>query len=143
MPPVYGTAIMIVLGYVARLLPVAALVLGAVVRGVPRSHEEAAAVAGATWGGMVWSVLLPETKSALTATWVLVFVLAAGEVGTTILVAPPGESTLPIRAYTLVANAPPGRLAGLALVQAAIVLLPLILLAAVAARRRESWPRPS
>ena len=53
------------------------------------------------------------------AVWVVVFVLAFGELGASILVAPPGETTLPIRIYTLIANAPPSQVAALALVQAA------------------------
>jgi ABC-type spermidine/putrescine transport system permease subunit II len=64
------------------------------------------------------------------------FILAFGEVGTTILVAPAGESTLPIRVYTMIANAPPGHVAALALFQAAVGLCPLILLGAVLASRK-------
>ena len=64
------------------------------------------------------------------------FILSFGEVGTSILVAPPGESTLPLRVFTLTANAPPGHVAVLALFQSLIVLVPLILLAAVSRSRR-------
>ena len=40
--------------------------------------------------------------------------------------APPGESTLPIRVYTMIANAPASQVARLALVQVAVVLVPLL-----------------
>jgi ABC-type spermidine/putrescine transport system permease subunit II len=63
-------------------------------------------------------------------------IMAFGELGVSILVAPPGEATLPIRVYTLIANTPPSHVAALALLQAAIVFLPLALLAA-AMRVRE------
>jgi ABC-type spermidine/putrescine transport system permease subunit II len=43
-----------------------------------------------------------------------------------VLVAPPGESTLPVRVYTLIANAPSSQVASLALLQAGIVLIPLL-----------------
>jgi ABC-type spermidine/putrescine transport system permease subunit II len=69
---------------------------------------------------------------------VVAFVLGFGEVGTSILVAPPGESTLPIRVYTLTANAPPGYVPALALFQSAIVLGPLALLAVWLGMRRTS-----
>ncbi|MGE3511699.1 MAG: ABC transporter permease, partial [Vicinamibacterales bacterium] len=39
---VYGTDVMLVLGYVARFLPIAVLSLAATARAVPESHEEAA-----------------------------------------------------------------------------------------------------
>jgi ABC-type Fe3+ transport system permease subunit len=69
------------------------------------------------------------------AVWMITFILAFGEVGTSILMAPPGESTLPIRVYTLTANAPPGHAAALALFQSAVILCPVILLGMIAASR--------
>ena len=50
--------------------------------------------------------MLPQIRLGLSATWVVVFVLAFGELGVSILVAPPGEATLPIRIYTIIANTP-------------------------------------
>ena len=57
--------------------------------------------------------------------WVIVFTLAFGELGASVLVTPPGESTLPIRIYTLIANAPPSQVAALALLQVAVIFCPL------------------
>jgi iron(III) transport system permease protein len=132
----YGTDGMLLLGYLARFLPVAALAMAAGIRYVPVSHEEAAAVGGAGWWRTMVRVVLPQTTPALLVTWAVVFVLAFGELGASILVAPPGESTLPIRIYTIIANAPPAEVAALALLQSAVVLAPLALLAfGVGARR--------
>jgi len=131
----YGTAAMPVLGYLARFVPVATLVVAAALRSVPIAHEEAAAVSGAGWLTTMTHIVLPQMKRGLLAAWAVSFVLAFGEVGTTILVAPAGESTLPIRVYTLIANAPPGHVAALALFQSAVGLCPLILLASALAAR--------
>ena len=125
----YGTDAMLVLGYMARFLPVAALGMAAVVRQVPASHEEAAATAGAGWAHTITRIVLPQVFTGLIAVWVVVFVLAFGELGASILIAPPGETTLPIRIYTLIANAPPAQVAALALLQAAVILSPLVILA--------------
>ena len=132
----YGTSAMLVLGYLARFAPIAALALASTIRSVPTSHEEAAAVAGARWPRTMRDVVLPQIRIGLVATWVISFILAFGEVGTSILVAPPGESTLPIRVYTLTANAPPGQIAALALFQSAVILCPLILLGTIIASRK-------
>jgi iron(III) transport system permease protein len=133
----YGTPVMLVIGSLARFVPVAALVLAATMASVPTSHEEAAAIAGARWLQSMHRIVLPQIRVGLAGVWAIVFILAFGEVGTSILVAPPGESTLPIRVYTLTANAPPGHIAGLALFQSAVILCPLILLGvAIAARSR-------
>lgn len=132
---VYGTAAMPVLGYLARFVPVATLMVAAALHSVPIAHEEAAAVGGATWLETMTGIVLPQVKRGLLTVWVVSFVLAFGEVGTTILVAPAGESTLPIRVYTLIANAPPGHVAALALFQSVVGLSPLILLASAIAWR--------
>ena len=131
----YGTAAMPVVGYLARFIPVATLAIAAAVRSVPVAHEEAAAVGGSGWFRTITRIVLPQIRTGLLAAWVVSFILAFGEVGTTILVAPPGESTLPIRVYTMIANAPPGQVAALALFQSAVGLCPLILLGAVLASR--------
>jgi iron(III) transport system permease protein len=104
--------------------------MAVVVRQVPASHEEAAATAGAGWARTMMHIVVPQASIGLVAVWIVVFVLAFGELGASILVAPPGESTLPIRIYTLIANAPPAQVAALALLQAGVVLAPLLLLAA-------------
>jgi iron(III) transport system permease protein len=134
----YGTPAMLIFGYLARFLPVGALALAATIRSVPVSHEEAAAVAGAGWLRTMIQIVLPQIRVGLLAVWVISFILAFGEVGTSILVAPPGESTLPIRVYTLVANAPPGDAAVLALFQSIVALCPLIALGSWLATRRTS-----
>jgi iron(III) transport system permease protein len=132
---VYATPAMLLLASLGRFVPVATLALAAAMRAVPTSHEEAAAVGGATWLRTMTGVVLPQVTVGLAAAWVVTFVLAFGEVGASILVAAPGESTLPIRVYTLIANAPPGHVAALALFQSLVVLCPLVLLGLITARR--------
>jgi len=133
---VYGTDTMLVLGYLARFLPVAALVLAAVVRYVPVSHEEAASVSGAGWVRSMWRIVLPQMRLGVLATWVVVFILAFGELGVSILVAPPGASTLPIRVYTIIANTPPSQVAALALLQTGVVVMPLAALGVLLSLRK-------
>jgi ABC-type Fe3+ transport system permease subunit len=53
------------------------------------------------------------------------FILMFGDVALAILVAPAGESNLAVRAYTLMANAPVGDVATIALVQIALSVMPL------------------
>lgn len=122
---VYGTDAMFLLGYLARFVPIAALALAASTRYVPVSHEEASSVSGARWIRTMGRIVLPQIRLALAASWVIVFVLAFGELGVSILVAPPGETTLPIRVYTIIANAPPSHVAALALLQTIVIFVPL------------------
>jgi ABC-type spermidine/putrescine transport system permease subunit II len=119
---------MFILAYLGRFVPVAALAIAATTRYVPVSHEEAAAVSGAGWLRTMIRIVLPQIRLGLLSAWVVAFVLAFGELGVSILVAPPGETTLPIRIYTIIANTPPSHVAALALLQTAVILSPLAML---------------
>lgn len=123
---IHRSPLIIVTAYLARFVPVAALILAAAVRQVPASQEEAAEVACATWPRSFARIVFPQITAATAAALVVSFIFAFGELGATVLVAPPGESTLPVRVYTLIANAPSSQVASLALMQAGIVLMPLI-----------------
>jgi iron(III) transport system permease protein len=125
----YGTDAMFILGYLARFVPVAALAIAATTRYVPVSHEEAAAVSGAGWFRTMTRIVMPQIRLGLLTAWVIAFVLAFGELGVSILVAPPGEATLPIRIYTIIANTPSSHVAVLALLQTVVILSPLAILA--------------
>src|SRR5687767_14990434 len=57
---VYGTVAMLLLAYLARFVPVAALVTAASVRQVHKSQEEAAAVAGVGWLRTVVAIVIPQ-----------------------------------------------------------------------------------
>lgn len=124
----YGTEAMLIVGYLARFIPVAVLMIAATVRFVPVSHEEAAAMSGAGWLRTMSHIVIPQVRLGLLAAWVIAFVLAFGELGVSILVSPAGETTLPIRIYTIIANTAPAHVAALALLQATVILCPVAML---------------
>jgi iron(III) transport system permease protein len=138
---IYGTDTMFILAYLARFVPVAALMLAAAVRYVPISHEEAAAAAGAGWLRTMRRIVVPQLRLGIAAAWIVAFVLSFGELGASVLIAPPGESTLPIRIYTIIANAPPAQVAALALLQALVIFTPLAVLGTIASLRPSSRAR--
>lgn len=125
---IYGSQAIVVIAYLARFVPVAALILAASVRQVPVSFEEAAELSGAGWLRIFTRIVAPQIKTGIAAAWVATFIFAFGELGATALVAPPGESTLPFRIYTLIANTPSSEVAAMALMQVCVTLAPLALL---------------
>jgi iron(III) transport system permease protein len=130
---VYGTDAMFIIGYLARFVPVAALAIAAATRYVPISHEEAASVSGAGFFRTMTRIVIPQIRHGLVTAWVIAFVLAFGELGVSVLIAPPGEATLPIRIYTIIANTPPSHVAALALLQTTVILVPVAFLAGAVA----------
>jgi iron(III) transport system permease protein len=135
MGQLYSSKWIIVVAYLARFVPVAALILATGVRQISKSSEEAAEIAGASWTRIFGGIVLPQLRTGIAATWVVSFIFCFGELGATILVAPPGESTLPTRVYTLIANTPSSDVASLALMQVGITLIPLVLLSVLVRRR--------
>ncbi|MCI0389789.1 MAG: iron ABC transporter permease, partial [Acidobacteria bacterium] len=80
---IYTSRLIIVIAYLARFAPVAALLLAASVRQIPVSFEEAARVAGASWPRTFCRIVLPQMFTGLSAAWVIAFIFAIGEIGAT------------------------------------------------------------
>ena len=132
---IYQSSGMVVIAYVSRFLPIGALLCAALLRRIPAGVEEAASVSGASWLSTLIRIIVPMSRGGLSAVWLVMFVLMFGDVVLAMLVSPPGESNLAVRAYTLIANSPTGDVARLAVVQIAVTLLPLIALALIARRQ--------
>lgn len=139
---IYTSQAIIIIAYIARFVTVAALILAASVRQMPESFEEAADVAGGSWSRTFAQIVFPNMRPGVVVAWLVSFIFAVGELGTTILVAPPGESTLPVRIYTLIANTRSSEVAALALMEVGIILVPLTMLAFLSARA-ERWSKAS
>ena len=126
---IYQTGAIVVIAYVGRFLPLSALLCSAFLRRLPAGVEEAASVSGASWLRTFVRIVVPMSRSGLGAVWLVMFILMFGDVALAILISPPGESNLAVRAYTLIANSPPGDVARLAVIQIAVTVLPLVALA--------------
>lgn len=126
---IYTSQAIIIIAYIARFVTVAALIVAASVRQIPESFEEAAEVAGGSWPRTFGQIVFPNMRPGVVVAWLVSFIFTVGELGTTILVAPPGESTLPVRIHTLIANTPSSEVAALALMEVGIILVPLTMLA--------------
>lgn len=123
---IYQSGAIVVIAYFSRFLPIAALLCGAFMRRVPSGVVEAASVSGASWMRTFTRIVIPMSRGGLAAVWLAMFILMLGDVALAILVSPPGESNLAVRAYTLIANSPTADVARLAVVQIGVTVLPLV-----------------
>ncbi len=82
-----------------RALPLTTLVCWGAFRRVPVESLEAAAVAGAGPLLRLWKVAMPQCRIALAAAWLLALVLAIGELAASVLVVPPGVTTMSIQIF--------------------------------------------
>ncbi len=91
-----------VLAMLIRVLPPAILFGWYVLRTIGDDVLDAAAGDGAGPGRRLWWIVLPQRRVGLAAAWLFAFCLSSGELAASILVTPPGVSTLPIRVFGLI-----------------------------------------
>lgn len=121
---VYGTSFMVVMGYIARFLPLALIAFYSSCRMLPRDCEEAALTYGGGFYSIVRNAIVPYLWRPIILVWTFTFVLCMGELAATILVSPPGMQTLAVQLFTVEANAPAGKIAALSIVVLASTLFP-------------------
>ncbi len=122
---IYGSLWIVIIGYVARFSPLSSRIMANYLKQIPHSMEEAGTVIGASWYRVLGNILLPLQSHGLIATWLISFMFCIGEMGTTILVYPPGHETLPITLFTLMANSPANIVSALSIIIVVMTLLPV------------------
>ena len=124
---IYGSSLVVVLAWLARFFPIAVfLVQGALAR-VPRELEDAAALCGRGPTGRFLRVVLPNAAPGLVAAWLAVYVLAASEIGATVLVSPPGRSLLAPTVMNFMRRGQDPEIAACQILLLGVIALPLVL----------------
>lgn len=102
---------------------IASRIIGNGMKQIPASLEEAGKVIGIkAWKRFV-KIVLPLLFPSLFAAFVLSFVLCLGELGTTIMVYPPGMELMPVKIFTISANAPQALISSMTLISLVITLV--------------------
>jgi iron(III) transport system permease protein len=121
-PDFYGSSAMPALAALARFAPLAAIVLLAQLRNIDPLLIDAAHVfqvkAQQTWV-QIW---LPLLAPGMLAAAGIAFALTSGELGATLIVAPPGQATLTMRIYNYLHYGASSDVAGLCLMMAVVTL---------------------
>ncbi len=123
-------SLLVVAALVVRYAIVALRIVQQSVLQIPSELFDAAATAGADIKTIFWRIILPLIRVPLLAVIALGFIFASGEIGSTILLHPPGGETLPIALYAIEANSPRSHVMALALIQM-VFLSSVMLLSAI------------
>lgn len=119
---VYGSSAIILVGYVAHFIPFSFIAVSSGIKQVDPHLEEAAFLACSRWTRVVGRILVPLMRPSLVAGFFIVFVLSFGELGTTLLIIPPGRETIPVKIYNLMHYGAKPMVAALCLIVIAIIL---------------------
>jgi iron(III) transport system permease protein len=117
-----------------RFVPVATVLGLRAWSAMPVSWAQAAAIHGVPLGSYGFRVLLPYFLPAAATSVLLVGLLGTADIGTVLLVQPPGHASLPLAIFTVMANAPEALVATLCLTYAASAAGLLVLAWLVAGR---------
>lgn len=112
----HGTPLLLILTHLSKLLPIAVFAAATQVRRVDPLLLEAAELHPVGTTRLLHRIHLPLYAPAMLLAWVVVFVLSLGELGASLMVAPPGQSTLPMTIYNLMHYGASETVAALALV---------------------------
>jgi len=103
---IYTTITILLITYVGRFGFIAARIIGNGIKQIPGSLEEVARIIGIPPVRRFFSISIPLLLPSIFTAFVLSFVLCLGELGTTIMIYPPGTELMPVKIFTIGANAP-------------------------------------
>ena len=119
---IYGSVFILLITYLSRFGFIASRIIGNGIKQVPVSFEEAALVMGISPATKFFKITIPLLTPSLFATFVLSFVLCLGELGTAIMIYPPGTELMPVKIFTISANAPQALTSSMTLINLIVVL---------------------
>jgi iron(III) transport system permease protein len=133
---IYESSGIVIFAYIARFSPFAVKAISANLRQIHPHLEEAAALSGVSWIKQILKIVMPLTAPGMTAGWIITFIFCMGELSATLLVIPPGETTLSVRIYTVMHYGAGNLVACLCLMLIVITLIPIFFLRYVSYSRK-------
>lgn len=120
--PIYGTLLALVLAYTARFLPYAIETVGAQLRQIHTSLDEAASVAGGSPYAVLQRILVPLLRPALQSAYFLLFVTFFREISVAALIYTPTTQVISISTWTYFENADWGRASALSVLTTVVIV---------------------
>ncbi len=124
---IYSGYAIILIGYTGKFSFISAKLIGNAIRRIPASLDEAAALEGISRYRRTQKILIPLIAPSLFAAFIVSFIFCLGEMGTTIMVYPPGTEIMPIKIFTVTANASQALTSSLTLIVFSVTLLMITL----------------
>jgi len=125
---IYSTFLIIIIGYLMRFLPFVVKSFSPFFSQISPSIEESAKLTGASFWKRQIRIILPLIRYGLVSGFVVGFVFSLRELGTTLLVSPPGFQTLPARIETLMHYGSSEMVSSLSIILILIILIPVMIL---------------
>jgi ABC-type Fe3+ transport system permease subunit len=125
---IYTSLVIIIIAYVGKFSFIASKLIANALKQVPDSLEEMAQIQGISSFKTILFIVVPIIVPSLFMAFLSVFIFSLGELGTSIMLYPPGVKLTSIKIYTLMANAPQALTAGMVLISFLMSLLSIFIL---------------
>ena len=139
---IYSSSLIVLIAFTARFLFISEKIIANSLMQIPPSFKEAAQMMGASPLYAFRKITFPLLSEALFTSFFIILIFCIGELTTVIMVYPPGISLLPVRIFTLMANAPQNAVSAMCLVA---LLFTLLLIALMMGGRKilinQQWKR--
>ncbi|RLD82585.1 MAG: hypothetical protein DRJ10_04880 [Bacteroidetes bacterium] len=120
---IYSSYAIILIGYIGKFSFISAKLIGNAIKQIPASLDEAAQIEGITFFKRQRKILIPLIMPTLFVAFIISFIFSFGELGTTIMLYPPGTEIMPIKVFTIMANAPQSLTSSMTLIVFSVTLL--------------------
>ncbi len=124
---IYASLLIILIGYIGKFSFISSRIIGNGFKQIPASLNEAALIMGVKPLSRIRKILLPLLAPSVLSAFMLAFVLCLGELGTTIMVYPPGTDLMPVKIFTISANSSQSLTSSMTLISFGITLFFIIL----------------
>jgi iron(III) transport system permease protein len=98
---VYTSTAIVAVGYIARFVPFAVITIQAGIKQIDPSLEEACKMSSRSHARLLARIVAPLAAPSILVAFFVTAILALGELGTTLLILPPGRETVTLRIYNL------------------------------------------
>ncbi len=120
---IYSSYAIILIAFVGKFSFIATKLIGNSIKQIPNSLDEAAQIESVKPFSRLRNILLPLIAPSLFVSFVITFIFSFSEIGTTIMLYPPGTQLMPIKVFTIMANAPQALTSSMTLIVFFITLL--------------------
>ncbi len=125
---IYSGMAIVVIGYWAKFSFISFKILENSMKQIPVSFDEAAIIEGVPAYKRIFNILTPLILPAVFAAFIFAFIFSFGELGTTITVHPPGTGLLPVKVFTVMANASQSLTSSMVLLEFSVSLILVVVL---------------
>ena len=120
---IYSGYTILIIAYVGKFSFISAKILSNAIQQLPKSLHEATEIQGVNQIQGIFKILIPLIFPALFVSFIISFIFTLGELGTTIMVYPPGTEIMPVKVFTIMANAPRALTSSMNLIVFSLILM--------------------